>query len=117
MRCEACQGSGFIRRGHLYDPPVRGGASATSCAPCAECQGSGIAHCCEPQAMPDQARNLKELEQAIGDRVICSRCGATLDTYAEACTAALDERCPGLEAIECAPSPDRSKREHGDASP
>ena len=38
MRCEACQGTGFIPylETHIRVP-----------RPCEECGGSGIAHCCE----------------------------------------------------------------------
>lgn len=36
----------------------------------------------------------------LGDECICSRCGATLASYADLCSAALDERCPGFERIE-----------------
>lgn len=31
---------------------------------------------------------------------ICDRCHATLATYADACSAPLDEICPGFEAVE-----------------
>lgn len=34
------------------------------------------------------------------DSVICDRCGATLETYGERCSAALDDPCPGFLAIE-----------------
>jgi hypothetical protein len=34
------------------------------------------------------------------DGEICHRCGATVDTYADACTASLDDACPGFIAIE-----------------
>lgn len=44
---------------------------------------------------------IEKVEAALGDgRVICDRCGATLETYADKCTADLDARCPGFEAIE-----------------
>ncbi len=39
------------------------------------------------------------VEQTLGDSVICSRCGATLATYAY-CTAPLSDACPGFLAIE-----------------
>lgn len=46
---------------------------------------------------------LQRIEAELGDgRVICERCGATLDTYSDACTAALDDPCPGFQAIETA---------------
>jgi ribosomal protein L40E len=40
------------------------------------------------------------VEREIGQRVICSRCGARLESYASFCTADLSEACPGFEAIE-----------------
>jgi ribosomal protein L40E len=36
----------------------------------------------------------------LGDRVICSRCNATLATYSAACNADLSESCPGFVKIE-----------------
>ena len=48
---------------------------------------------------PQERRRLS-VEAALAGKVICDRCGATLETYAEACTAELSERCPGFEAIE-----------------
>ena len=39
-------------------------------------------------------------EAVLGDQVICDRCGATMATYADACTAALDDPCPGFLTIE-----------------
>lgn len=42
----------------------------------------------------------KPAEMVLGDRVICHRCNATLATYADACTAALDDPCPGFLTIE-----------------
>lgn len=40
---------------------------------------------------------------ALGDRVICQRCGATIETYGfDTCTAALDERCEGFDTVEAA---------------
>jgi hypothetical protein len=38
--------------------------------------------------------------EALADTVICERCGATVATYGDKCSAALDDRCPGFEAIE-----------------
>jgi ribosomal protein L40E len=40
------------------------------------------------------------IENAIHQEVICDRCGATLETYADVCTAQLNERCPGFVLIE-----------------
>ncbi|MCP3735644.1 hypothetical protein M9979_12245 [Sphingomonas sp. RP10(2022)] len=39
-------------------------------------------------------------EAILGDSVICERCGATMVTYADVCSAALDDPCPGFQAIE-----------------
>lgn len=38
--------------------------------------------------------------QAQCPGVICSRCGATLDTYADVCSADLDDACPGFTKID-----------------
>ena len=40
------------------------------------------------------------VERSLGDSVICGNCGATLETFADACTAGLSEPCPGFLAIE-----------------
>jgi hypothetical protein len=40
------------------------------------------------------------VEKFFGDKVICSDCGATLDTYADKCSAPLDVPCLGFLAIE-----------------
>lgn len=40
------------------------------------------------------------VESALGDSVICQKCGAGLNTYADHCTADLAEPCPGFIAIE-----------------
>lgn len=40
------------------------------------------------------------VERTLGDSVICADCKATLKTFADACTADLDEPCPGYLAIE-----------------
>ena len=47
------------------------------------------------------------VERTFGAEVICSDCGATLGTFADACKADLDEPCPGYLAIE------RAKTEFG----
>ena len=47
-----------------------------------------------------EERNRLSIEAALAGKVICDLCGATLETYAETCTADLSERCPGFEAIE-----------------
>lgn len=46
---------------------------------------------------------LREIERVaadLGDKVICGRCGATLDTFADQCSADLDDPCPGFVAID-----------------
>ena len=40
------------------------------------------------------------VEQSLGDSVLCEWCHATLATYADECTADLQEICPGFVAIE-----------------
>jgi hypothetical protein len=40
------------------------------------------------------------VEQTLGETVICDRCGATLATYADTCTADLQDACPGFLRIE-----------------
>jgi ribosomal protein L40E len=47
----------------------------------------------------------KTVEAALGDRVICDRCGATLGTYQDKCRADLADKCPGFQAIEAALDP------------
>lgn len=44
------------------------------------------------------------VEQTLGDSVICQDCGATLKTFADACSAGLQDLCPGYVAIENAKS-------------
>lgn len=50
------------------------------------------------------SRQLREerafVEISLGDSVICRICSASLKTYADACTAGLQEQCPGFVAIE-----------------
>ncbi len=40
------------------------------------------------------------VERTLGDSVICQDCNATLKTFAEACTAGLQDLCQGYLAIE-----------------
>ena len=54
--------------------------------------------------VPNRNRELRERVQLIvrsriGDGVLCTRCGATLSTFADKCEADLDEGCPGGNAI------------------
>jgi hypothetical protein len=56
---------------------------------------------------PDRGRELRQrewalVEQRLAGRVICARCRATLATFADACTADLDDACPGFLAIDAA---------------
>lgn len=48
---------------------------------------------------------IRRVEQALGDQVICETCGATLADVHVKCSARLDMRCPGFEAIEKAGNP------------
>lgn len=41
-----------------------------------------------------------EVELALGYGPICDRCGATILTFSDQCSANLLDRCPGFEAIE-----------------
>ena len=48
---------------------------------------------------PDPA--VKEaVEEALGDSVICDVCQATLETYADRCTADLGDVCPGFDTVD-----------------
>lgn len=54
---------------------------------------------------PNRIRELREqvqvlVRQRIGSGVICPRCGASYATYSEKCSADLDERCPGFNAVD-----------------
>lgn len=40
------------------------------------------------------------VQRTLGGKVICDRCGATLDNYADVCSAALGDPCPGFRAID-----------------
>ncbi len=44
------------------------------------------------------------VEHTLGDSVICTRCEATLKTFAAVCSAGLSDPCPGFLAIEKAKS-------------
>ncbi len=56
--------------------------------------------------MPSSPQVWKTVRAALGDGEICDRCGATIDTYAEVCTATdLTDDCPGFVAIEAALKP------------
>lgn len=43
---------------------------------------------------------IRRVERALGDKVICNSCGATLADVHVKCTARLDLRCEGFEAID-----------------
>lgn len=50
-----------------------------------------------------RVERIARVEAALGDgRAICDRCGATLESYADICSANFDEACPGFVAIESA---------------
>lgn len=54
---------------------------------------------------PNRIREMRErvhalVQQRIGGGIICSRCQATLGTYADKCEADLDERCPGFNVVD-----------------
>lgn len=40
------------------------------------------------------------VEDTLGASMICARCGARLETFADSCTADLSDACPGFLAIE-----------------
>ena len=44
--------------------------------------------------------HIAAVETRLGTSVICQRCNATLETYANSCTADLADPCPGFIAIE-----------------
>jgi hypothetical protein len=49
----------------------------------------------------DEVRRQKQLEDALGGgRIICDRCGATLATYADVCSAEIGNPCPRLLAMD-----------------
>lgn len=50
--------------------------------------------------MTDDER--QRVEGAYAGRQVCSRCGATLETYGRRCAAALGEACEGYARIESA---------------
>ncbi len=55
--------------------------------------------------VPNRIRELRARVAAlvrarVGPGVICSRCGARYATYADVCSADLDERCPGFIVID-----------------
>jgi hypothetical protein len=58
---------------------------------------------------PNRSREQRErcwalVEQALAGRVICGRCKATLATFDDACTADLDDACPGFVTLDKAKS-------------
>jgi hypothetical protein len=65
---------------------------------------------------PNRVRELRErVQQLVRQRmpagVICKRCGASFSSFDEKCEAALDERCPGFNAIDLVQT--RAEREVG----
>lgn len=47
-----------------------------------------------------QRRINDAVEAELGSAVICARCGCTLATFADKCSADLDEACPGFQRID-----------------
>lgn len=54
-----------------------------------------------------EARKLihERVTAALGDEVICDRCGATFKTMNEACTADLLDPCPGFLRVDAVQMP------------
>lgn len=50
--------------------------------------------------LSDALRREKEHVKRVLTGVICARCGATLETYAQKCFADLSDPCDGFMAIE-----------------
>lgn len=40
------------------------------------------------------------VKRSLADSIICKRCETTLETFADVCTADLQDPCPGYLAIE-----------------
>lgn len=56
-------------------------------------------------AAREMAEMTARLEAALGGKVICEKCGATLDDVADVCSAPLSELCDGFVVIEIAKHP------------
>lgn len=54
----------------------------------------------DPVYQTTQQERWRRTESALAGKVICARCGATLETYSDRCSAMLDDPCPGFMAIE-----------------
>jgi hypothetical protein len=54
-----------------------------------------------------QARKMvhDRVAAALGDKVICERCGATFKTYNDACSADLLDPCPGFLTVDAVQVP------------
>ena len=62
---------------------------------------AAVPHRKAPNRRREQLERVHALvQQRIGPGVICPRCRATLSTFADQCSADLDQRCPGFNAIE-----------------
>lgn len=44
--------------------------------------------------------NSADVIDYFGDRQICTRCGATVTSYGDKCSAALDDPCEGFQIYE-----------------
>lgn len=62
----------------------------------------GICRNRERAAQKYLRRRNRFVEEWLGNEKICERCGATLATYAELCSAPLDDPCPGFMTVEAA---------------
>ncbi len=45
-------------------------------------------------------RAFQLIAERLGDKVICPRCGATLETWPDVCSATLADPCPGFVAYD-----------------
>lgn len=60
-----------------------------------------VAHRQTPNRLRELRERVQQLVQArLAGVVICTRCRATLGTYADLCEADLDERCPGFNVVD-----------------
>ena len=55
-----------------------------------------------PKLSPRMKAQSDYVQQKLGESVICQRCGATLETFADACQTDLSEMCEGFQTIEAA---------------
>lgn len=58
------------------------------------------------KAQRAQEERIASVQRALGNKVICATCGATLDTFDRVCSADLDVMCDGFVCIELVQYPD-----------